>query len=35
MTSITNLAFYGQFNGQYSENGAENEGGTLGLELHW
>ena len=35
MTSITNLAFYGQFNGQYSENGAKNEGGTLGLELHW
>ena len=35
MTSITNLAFYGQFNGQYSENGAKNEGGTLGLEVHW
>ncbi|WP_374665994.1 ESPR-type extended signal peptide-containing protein [Acinetobacter sp.] len=35
MTSITNLAFYGQFNGQYSDNGAKNEGGTLGLEIHW
>lgn len=35
MMSITNLSFYGQFNGQYSEKGAKNEGGSLGLEVRW